>query len=195
MRFLPRKRFWPISSREDLAYEALSLTFVKHATLTGRWTVVEQTSSGPVLSSAWLQQHGAAITGELQCKFAALAPIEISGIVVRDRLIATWYRPDVHGKGSGTLELRATSDGARLDGNGSWFTASSAQPEQHSLHWERIITTNPYDPPQEEPEPREKSAWQYLYDPLIDRWVWTILFAIAVIGAIVSTLSTICLSR
>ena len=73
--------------------------------LSGHWRAYYPAPSGEVLSGVQLEQYGAAIFGRMQCKFAAATPLSIRGILLGERLVANYWRPDQQAMGSGILDL------------------------------------------------------------------------------------------
>src|SRR4051794_9291722 len=113
---------WGTASRAlKLQHRALSLTPTGGIRLEGFWTISEETSNGPVLSTARLVQHGASVEGWMQCKLAAAHPIAIRGVVSDGTLIGTWARPYDAWIGSGILRLAVIGEGL-MEGTGTWFS-------------------------------------------------------------------------
>jgi len=116
---------------------ALDLTPNGGVNLSGRWIAYWQPGDGEVVSEVQVQQHGTAVFGTMQCKFAAAHPITIRGILLGKRLLANYWRPHEEGMGSGVLDLRLTEDGRRLDGIGSWHDAEAGSHESLLFRWEK----------------------------------------------------------
>ena len=100
---------WWKRKSEQLEFRALAATPNNGVDLSGHWTAYVQTRTSDVLWSVQLEQHGTAVYGWMQCKLAALHPLQIRGILVGTRLIANYWRPHKSHMGSGVIDLELTT--------------------------------------------------------------------------------------
>ncbi len=130
---------WLLRKKQNLEFDALSAT-PSGVDLSGHWRAYELTPNGEVLSGVRLTQYGAAVFGQMQCKFAAAPPLVIRGIVLGERFIANYWRPHKQLMGSGLLELTVGDDVTRLFGTGTWHSAANGEQEVYECRWVKNST-------------------------------------------------------
>jgi len=105
--------------------------------LSGLWTAFCASSTGEVLFGVRIEQYGTAIFGHMQCKFASAAPFVIRGIVLKEGLIANYWRPDKYLLGSGMLEMAIASDAETIQGTSTWYSVGGGHPSIDQWRWQR----------------------------------------------------------
>ena len=131
---------WWKRKSEQLEFQALAATPNNDVDLSGHWAAYQKTEKGDVLVGVQLEQHGTAVYGWMQCKFAAAHPLQIRGIVIGNRLIANYWRPHKDGMGSGVIDLTLKSGGQLLVGSASWYNAEDSNEETYDFRWQRTAT-------------------------------------------------------
>lgn len=121
----------------QLDREALAMTPICGSTLTGHWRARQETNNGYVSWGVQLEQHGMAISGSMQCKFAGAHPLTIRGILDDGNLTATWSRPYKYCMGSGVVHLTISPDGNTLTGTTRWYNAENPDGIVDDWCWER----------------------------------------------------------
>lgn len=129
-----------LKRKQHLELRALDATPSGGVDLSGYWTAFCQQEQGEVTSYVRLEQHGTAVFGSMQCKFAAAHPLEIRGILLGDRLVANYWRPHESLMGSGMLDLRLADGGRELHGTGSWYNAETGAEQTTAFRFKRNAT-------------------------------------------------------
>lgn len=126
--------------RKHLELRALDATPEGAVDLSGFWTAFCPQDQGEVISYVRLEQHGTAVFGSMQCKFATTHPLEIRRILLGDRLVANYWRPHESLMGSGMLDLRLSAGGRELHGTGSWYNAETGAEQTTTFRFKRSAT-------------------------------------------------------
>lgn len=129
-----------LKRNKHLELRALDATPSGGVDLSGCWTAFCQQEQGEVISYVRLEQHGTAVFGSMQCKFAAAHPLEIRGILLGDRLVANYWRPHESLMGSGLLDLRLADGRRELHGRGSWYNAETGAQEMMTFRLQKNAT-------------------------------------------------------
>jgi hypothetical protein len=130
---------WPWKRKTNLDSVALAITPCD-IDVTGHWTARLLSPSGDILYGVRLEQHGTAVFGNMQCKFAYAAPCMIRGILLGDRFVANYWRPDEQLMGSGMFDMKVTADAAAADGTSMWHSIGNEIPDTGQWHWKKNIT-------------------------------------------------------
>jgi len=127
---------WFRRKKKNLDHAALAATPCD-ADLSGHWLAWDVTNAASrVLSGVNLEQHGTAVLGRMQCKFAA-APLTIRGIVCDQRLIANFWRPDDYLMGSGMFDLVVDPESETIEGTSKWYNTETGECYEQNWQWER----------------------------------------------------------
>lgn len=126
-----------LKRKKHLQRRALAATPSGGVDLSGYWTAYCPQEHGEVISLVRLEQHGTAVFGSMQCKFAVAPPLEIRGILLGDRLVANCWRPHEDGMGSGVMDLHLAEGGRELHGTRSWYNAETGAEETTTFRLQR----------------------------------------------------------
>jgi hypothetical protein len=127
---------WPWKQKPNMEVEALAATPCG-IDLSGYWTAFCLSPTGEILFGVRIEQYGTAVFGHMQCKFAFAAPFVIRGIVLGDRLIANYWRPDKYLMGSGMFDMVVASDTATVEGTSTWYSVGGDNPTTNQWRWQR----------------------------------------------------------